>query len=229
MRKRLRKKVDRKGIELLTALFERLEHYAKGVDGEGFRIAFKDRRGEIDGLIARSCIRESYEPVTKIYRPTLLGLSLIDDARAEDILSLVDRLVRYFAQRYEATRSQAITLKEMSEALAVPQDAVANALGYIIEGPASGGRSSALPDGPAWQFMPGPNSMDFPTLDRVLAQLSDWALGTSRRSRLARVVSWAERHKALAIGAGVALAGLATFLANVAAVVEFVQGMFGAP
>lgn len=117
---------------------------------------------------------------------------MIDDAQAADILALADRLVRYFAQRYEATRSQAITLKEMSEALAVPQDAVANPLGYIIESPASGRRSSALPDGPAWQFMPGPNSMDFPALDRVLAQLADWS--APRRS----LRSWIMQHKKLA-------------------------------
>jgi hypothetical protein len=201
MRKRLRKKIDKKDIKLLTALFDRLEHYNKGVDGEGFRIDFKDRRKEIDGLIARSCIRESYEPVIKIYRPTLLALSLIDDPRAEAILVLVDRLVRYFAQRYETTRSQAITLKEMSEALAVPQDAVANALGYIIEGPASGGRTSALPDGPEWQFMPGSNALDFPNLDAVLAQLSDW----SAPPRSLR--SWIGQHRktAAAIGGGLAV------------------------
>jgi hypothetical protein len=175
MRKLLRKKIDNDSIELLTALFERLERYEKGVDGEGFRIKFKDRRTEIDELLARSFIRENYEPTTKIYRPTLLALSLIDDARADEILVLVDRLVRYFAQRYETTRSQAITLKEMSEALATSQDAISNALGYIIEGPASGGRSSGLPDDSEWFFRPGSNSLDFPSLDPILAQLAEWA------------------------------------------------------
>lgn len=222
MRKRLRRKINSRDIELLTALFDRLENYNKGVDGEGFRIAFKDRRGEIDGLIARTCIRESYEPVTKIYRPTLLALSLIDDARAEDILALVDRLVRYLAQRYEATRSQVITLKEMGEALGMPEAAVANALGYIIEGPASGGRSSALPEGPEWQFMPGPNSMDFPTLDRVLAQLADWS--APRRS----LRSWIMQHKRLATAISTGLVALVGFLGNALDLFSSLAALFGA-
>lgn len=128
IRKRLGKRLRKGDTELLTALFERMERYAKGVDADQFRVDHKDRRRDLDRLVGR-LVTENYEPDRKIYRPTLIALPLIGSERALQTLGLIDRVLVYFASEFEREQDRQITLKEISETLEVPLEDVADAVG----------------------------------------------------------------------------------------------------
>jgi len=101
------------------------------VDAERFRVDLKDQRQEIDRL-RQWFIAETYEP-KRTYRPTLIGLAVISDARAKELLALTDRVLAYVASEYEKQPGRQITLREVSDALQVPQEATGRALALVNE------------------------------------------------------------------------------------------------
>lgn len=190
-----------------------MERYAQGVDAYKFRIDFKDNRGEIDRLTGW-LIKESYESNKRVYRPTLIALPLIEGKRAAEILELINRILGYFAKEYQRERDRSITLGEISSALGAQLELVADAVGFIVESPASGSRSIGLPNGVEWFFIPGESALDFPDLDSVIRQQIAW----EQPVRGSRWEGWHRRIKENRIFAG--------FLIVVGAIASWL-GIFG--
>lgn len=164
---------DENTISLLRSLFDRLDRYAAGVDAERFRIDHKNSRTQIDALVGRF-IKEDFEP-RKIYRPTLLALVVIDNERSRGLLETGDKVLEYMCAAYEQEPGVQITLMDISRAIDVNLAAVADVMGYIVETPAAGGRSSGIPAAPNWYVIPGEQCLDYPHLNAVIEQLVEWA------------------------------------------------------
>lgn len=117
--------------------------YAEGVEAERFRIDVKDKRRQINGLVG-SYIRESFEP-RRTYRPNLITLPLIANERSRELLKNIDKVLGYLAAAYEKEPGRQITLSEISRELDIGSAKISDALGFLIDTPASGGRRSGFP------------------------------------------------------------------------------------
>lgn len=150
-RKRLTKVIGHKNAEIVETLVDEMKCYIDGVNGDRFRIRFKDRLEQIHRLTGRF-IREDFEP-KRTYRPTLLALATTQAAIEQ--LATIDTIVRHLAAEYEREQHRQTTIAEISESTAIPVDQLYNVFGYIRDLGIGGGRSSGIPDSPDWYFIPG--------------------------------------------------------------------------
>lgn len=229
-RKRLVKIVGKDCVEILQVLFDTIDNFADGIDAERFRIAFKDRRDKIHRLTGRF-IDDDFTSHS-VYRPKLLALPLIDSDRAGKLLGLMDRILRYLHDEYEKQPQRMITIEELREKLGHAEAEICDAAGILSNSDATGSHSSGLPAGPDWYFMASELSLDYPDLDSVLRQHTEWAECDAKAARkgvpafyetqgaLDTAKSWIGRHKTLSaiyVGAGLLLLVLG-YLVDLAAV-----------
>jgi hypothetical protein len=236
VRKLLRKLAGADGITVLNALFARVETQEQGVDGERFRIDFEGKREELHRLCRLLFVKESFDP-RRTYRLTSIGLALVDDDRATNSLALFNRTLAYLRTEYGKQPGRQITLKEVSEALAVSQAQAAQALDLVCESPASASRSIGYPNEPEWYIQPGEQSLDYPDLDAVLAQMAEWAQRASwgpKVERNGKILylnaprAWIAAHKKLATAIGAGLVAIVGFLGDALDLFSSIARLFGA-
>lgn len=241
VRARLNALVDEQDRAVLTELFERMDSLEHGVDSRRFRVDFKGDRERIDRLKDSFVLEDRGHP-GGIYRPSLVALPLIGDERAQSLLELIDRELRYLAAEYESEPGRKVYLSEISENLDEPEERVAEALAYFVNGPVSMARKTGYPEGPEWFVIPDEEMLDHPDLDSVLAQMATHVERSANESaRLFygifsetplwpsnRNTSWWTTHKKTTIGFASAAIGTGlAVLANLAAVIDFLSRLFG--
>jgi hypothetical protein len=235
IRERLAALARPEGIKLLNELYQRLGSLKAGVDAERFRVAFKDERDHIRRLT--NWFMREIGDARRAYRPTLMALPLLEDERARQMLALVDGVLIYLAAELERrTAERNVTIAELAAALEVPEEQVADALGYLFEGPMSAGRALGFPEGAQWHVIPNEQSLDYPNVQALLRQMAEWAEGAATRSfilpsegqlpstampRTEPPPLWIKKNwKTVAGWVG----GFAAFAASVLAIIEFFAG-----
>ena len=173
VRSRLALAAQPDGVQVLAALFAR-SRLSPDIDAEQFRIDFKDRREAINQLTRRQFILTAWDPAER-YRLSLVALPLIESNAARSILAIVDRVLRYLSAQYEARRGQKITLAQMSADLGIPEKSAAEALRYLIDTPVTGPRKSDRPESAEWWIQPSEKLLDYPNLNSLLLQLTEWS------------------------------------------------------
>lgn len=212
--------------------FARMGRYAEGVDAERFRIDFKTQRSAIDGLVGRF-IKEEYEP-RKTYRPNLIAIPLIDNERSRELLEIINKILGHMSQAYEGEPGKQITLMEMSKELDINLVRISDAMGFLIDTPAAGGRRSGLPATPNWYIIPGEQSLDYPDLRSILDTLIGWAEQPAGLppeyvsddpdlTHIERMKAWVARNKTLSfiLALIASLVAVTGFLADAASVLSF--------
>lgn len=253
VRARLSALAGPEGIALLNSLYSRLERLEDGVDRERFLVAHKDKREQIQRL-SQWFVKETSD-ARRAYRPTLMALPLVDDEQAQSRLELIDQVLRYFSEELENREvERPVTIAELTSAFGAPEQHVAEALAYLFEGPLSAGRSSGYPASPNWNVTPNLQSLDYPNINALLRQMTEWAERSANPSPLilhddlvagdpdvARrvltdkvrdkgVKAWVKKHKLTSaiVGAVAMLGGAAAFLDDITTIASFLTSLFGA-
>ena len=241
-RKRLTKIIGHENAEIVEALVDEMNCYTDGVNGDRFRIRFKDRFEQIHRLTGRF-IREDFEP-KRIYRPTILALATTQAAIEQ--LVTIDTIVRHLAAEYEREQHRQTTIAEISESTAIPVDQLYNVFGFIRDLGIGGGRSSGIPNSPDWYFIPGETLLQLPNLDAVLEQHTKWVEDEARTVRHSTIVvdghtdwdsrwrsrfsNWSKRNKYISlikVGGSLLIAGLLYILGTLDAVTRVIGSLFG--
>lgn len=173
VRRRLASTARPDGIMVLAALFERAR-FRPDIDARQFRIDFKDHRDAIGRLTEHQFISTTWQPEQR-YRLSLVALPLIDSSAARSMLAVVDRVIRFLSERYQSQPDDKITVAQLCVHLDIPEQSAIEALGYLIDTPVAGSRTSGYPDSADWWIRPIEKSLDFPDLDSLLGQLAEWA------------------------------------------------------
>ena len=241
-RKRLTKVIGHENAEIVEALVDEVNCYIDGVNGDRFRIRFKDRFEQIHRLTGRF-IQQDFEP-KRTYRPTLLALATT--RAAVEQLATIDTIIQYLAAEYEKEQHRQTTIAEISESTAIPVDQLYNVFGYIRDLGIGGGKSSGIPNSPDWYFIPGETLLRLPNLDAVLEQHTKWVEDEARAVRHSTIVAdghtdwdsrwrarfsnWSKRNKYISfikVGGGLLIAGLLYVLGTLDAVSRVIGSLFG--
>lgn len=162
--------VDKKSLVLLEKIFEVSRKTRSGVDVLNFRANHEDQLDDIDRMESVGLLRKEGDK----YFVSLVGLELLCDGRAKELLARFDEIFDVLRKFYKRNQRDHLVLGDLSRFVQLPLEEVRLCLSYMVEGLWWGGRSTDFYAAEGAYIKPSESILKYKTFRDVIAQMREW-------------------------------------------------------
>ena len=176
LHKTLRKRAGRTGVKLLDEFFSRLEPGQCCIAAASFRVAHENELELIQRLVRQGFLKHNRN-IDETYHLRLLGVAVVNDVRASRLLSVCDRILVYMAERFRTdpdNKNNRVGTRTLSQGIDESEETVVEALGYFMDTPVLGSRSSNFPNSNDAYWLAGEQFLAYQGLAPLVSQLNEF-------------------------------------------------------
>lgn len=163
--------LDKQSLLILRDIFGLTQETGTGVDAPSYRANHEDDLDALNRLESYGFLRKENER----YWVSLVGLPLLNDQKAKDLLSSFESLFDALRQFYKSNQRDQLRLTDLASIVRLSLDEVRKCLSYMVEGSWWGGRSTDFYASAEAFIKPSEAILGYKTFHDVIVQMQEWA------------------------------------------------------